>query len=523
VGISCTFGFHNWDGCTCTRCGRIRDDRHHWSEDGERCRRCGKIRWPINTVTDRSISFGMNQQVVTSRIGVPDKITRFDDGASFLCYHQSGISIRLSNEGTVTTVFLYSGIKGGYETGEYRCYKGGLPAGLTFESRYNDVVRVLASHYKTNRLDLAPVPSRSIDYEDLGLRFDFVIRTDKLIFLTLTPPKETALALKCGFNPSALQLSPPDETGPEVTQESNAAQTPGPVTTPYAKGEECGLTVVCNNCGKSFRIGKDAVVVTMDDVRNSLAGSVTLSASDTVTPDLIAPISGAQPERVPSLLSQAAELGERIASSLSANPTRKWACYNCKHHNLYSSSSRCDRSPGSPSAVHVHERSDTRATATGKGATSRPSVSSAVVCVTGLEGQGKTTLINAINRWQAREPIVDRVQLEECELSSIDSSHAAVLVVDATLFDLPDILKPVTALAAARVPILAVIMNKIDIMDDPEVHGFTEIALRDRLTECGYPGDTLPIIQLSAMRCLDEPSSCEVWRKVRYAIQQAAP
>jgi uncharacterized protein (TIGR02145 family) len=41
--LKCKVGVHNWDGCQCTLCGKIRDDHHDWSGDCEKCSRCGKV------------------------------------------------------------------------------------------------------------------------------------------------------------------------------------------------------------------------------------------------------------------------------------------------------------------------------------------------------------------------------------------------------------------------------------------------------------------------------------------------
>lgn len=42
--FGCFFGhdWGGWAGCTCTRCGKTRDERHDW--DGCRCMRCGTLR-----------------------------------------------------------------------------------------------------------------------------------------------------------------------------------------------------------------------------------------------------------------------------------------------------------------------------------------------------------------------------------------------------------------------------------------------------------------------------------------------
>lgn len=35
---------HNWTGCKCSGCGRTRDEGHNWSRDSEKCSTCGKMR-----------------------------------------------------------------------------------------------------------------------------------------------------------------------------------------------------------------------------------------------------------------------------------------------------------------------------------------------------------------------------------------------------------------------------------------------------------------------------------------------
>ena len=39
--MACIFG-HKWDGCKCTRCGKIRDEQHDFDLCKGKCRRCGK-------------------------------------------------------------------------------------------------------------------------------------------------------------------------------------------------------------------------------------------------------------------------------------------------------------------------------------------------------------------------------------------------------------------------------------------------------------------------------------------------
>ena len=41
MSLKCKLGIHNWDGCICTRCNKIRSTNHDLSEDCEKCSKCG--------------------------------------------------------------------------------------------------------------------------------------------------------------------------------------------------------------------------------------------------------------------------------------------------------------------------------------------------------------------------------------------------------------------------------------------------------------------------------------------------
>jgi uncharacterized protein (TIGR02145 family) len=42
MSFKCNIGFHSWDGCKCSACGKIRDTEHEVSEDCGKCSRCGR-------------------------------------------------------------------------------------------------------------------------------------------------------------------------------------------------------------------------------------------------------------------------------------------------------------------------------------------------------------------------------------------------------------------------------------------------------------------------------------------------
>ncbi|HOO89963.1 MAG TPA: elongation factor Tu, partial [Syntrophales bacterium] len=57
-----------------------------------------------------------------------------------------------------------------------------------------------------------------------------------------------------------------------------------------------------------------------------------------------------------------------------------------------------------------------------------------------------------------------------------------------------------------------VYMNKVDLVDDPELLDLVELELRELLTDYEFPGDDLPIIRGSALKALesDDPNSEDV-------------
>jgi elongation factor Tu len=57
-----------------------------------------------------------------------------------------------------------------------------------------------------------------------------------------------------------------------------------------------------------------------------------------------------------------------------------------------------------------------------------------------------------------------------------------------------------------EVPSIVVFLNKVDMMDDPELLELVEMELREMLTGYGYPGETTPIVRGSALKALESTS-----------------
>jgi elongation factor Tu len=58
-----------------------------------------------------------------------------------------------------------------------------------------------------------------------------------------------------------------------------------------------------------------------------------------------------------------------------------------------------------------------------------------------------------------------------------------------------------------EVPSIVVYLNKVDMMDDPELLELVELELRELLTKQGFPGDKTPIVRGSAKQALDSAST----------------
>lgn len=83
----------------------------------------------------------------------------------------------------------------------------------------------------------------------------------------------------------------------------------------------------------------------------------------------------------------------------------------------------------------------------------------------------------------------------------------AILVVAANDGPMPQTREHILLARQVGVPKMVVYMNKVDMVDDPELLELVEEELRDLLTEYEFPGSEIPIIQGSALQALEAASS----------------
>ena len=79
----------------------------------------------------------------------------------------------------------------------------------------------------------------------------------------------------------------------------------------------------------------------------------------------------------------------------------------------------------------------------------------------------------------------------------------AILVVAAPDGPMPQTREHVLLARQVEVPAIVVYLNKVDMMDDPELLELVELELRELLNEYGFPGDETPIVRGSALEALE--------------------
>jgi elongation factor Tu len=163
---------------------------------------------------------------------------------------------------------------------------------------------------------------------------------------------------------------------------------------------------------------------------------------------------------------------------------------------------------------------------------------------------GKTTLTAAITKVQAKKGLADFVAFDQIDKApeerergitiatahveySTDKRHyahvdcpghadyvknmitgaaqmdGAILVVSAADGPMPQTREHILLARQVNVPFIVVFMNKVDMVDDPELLELVELEVRELLSAYEFPGDEIPIIKGSALKALEsgDPNS----------------
>jgi len=101
-------------------------------------------------------------------------------------------------------------------------------------------------------------------------------------------------------------------------------------------------------------------------------------------------------------------------------------------------------------------------------------------------------------------------------ISGAAHMDGTILVVAASDGPMPQTREHILLAKQVQVPSIVVYMNKVDLVDDPELLDLVELEVRELLTEYDFPGDEIPIIRGSALKALEtddsnSPDAKSIW------------
>jgi elongation factor Tu len=95
----------------------------------------------------------------------------------------------------------------------------------------------------------------------------------------------------------------------------------------------------------------------------------------------------------------------------------------------------------------------------------------------------------------------------------------AVLVVSAADGPMPQTREHILLARQVGVPHIVVFLNKVDMVDDPELLELVELEVRELLTTYEFPGDDIPVIPGSALKALENPDDDEASKCIDALMQ----
>jgi elongation factor Tu len=83
----------------------------------------------------------------------------------------------------------------------------------------------------------------------------------------------------------------------------------------------------------------------------------------------------------------------------------------------------------------------------------------------------------------------------------------AILVVSAADGPMPQTREHILLSRQVGVPYIVVYMNKVDMVDDPELLDLVELEVRELLSKYGFPGNDIPVVRGSALKAVESGST----------------
>jgi elongation factor Tu len=154
-----------------------------------------------------------------------------------------------------------------------------------------------------------------------------------------------------------------------------------------------------------------------------------------------------------------------------------------------------------------------------KGGTVRDATKTVTIAVSHVEYQ-------TANRHYAHIDCPGHADFIKNMITGAAQMDGAILVVSAADGPMPQTREHVLLARQVNVPALVVFLNKIDLVDDPELLELVELELRELLTKYGFPGDDIPIIRgdaLAAYNTPDDPAATKCIQELLDAVDSYIP
>jgi elongation factor Tu len=87
----------------------------------------------------------------------------------------------------------------------------------------------------------------------------------------------------------------------------------------------------------------------------------------------------------------------------------------------------------------------------------------------------------------------------------------AILVVSAADGPMPQTREHILLARQVNVPFIVVFLNKVDMVDDPELLELVELEVRELLSEYDFPGDDIPVVKGSGLKALESGDPNSEW------------
>jgi elongation factor Tu len=97
----------------------------------------------------------------------------------------------------------------------------------------------------------------------------------------------------------------------------------------------------------------------------------------------------------------------------------------------------------------------------------------------------------------------------------------AILVVSAADGPMPQTREHILLARQVGVPYIIVFLNKVDMLDDPELKELVEMEVRELLNEYDFPGDKTPIVAGSALKALEGDETSDIGEKAIWKLMDA--